>query len=74
MDNVLISAALSYDSKGQSSIIEAIDNILRVFVEDNRESVVGLSEAEETRTRILKYVEDIKRGGIIDKENEALCD
>lgn len=74
MNNVLISAALSYDNKSQASIIEAIDNVLRVFVENNRESVVGLSEAEETKTRILKYIEDIKRGGIIDKENEALCD
>lgn len=74
INNVLISAALSYDNKGQSSIVEAIDNILRVFVEDNRASVVGLSEAEETRTRILKYIEDIKRGGIIDKENEVLCE
>lgn len=74
MNNVLISAALSYDNKGQASITKAIDNVLRVFVEDNRESVIGLSEAEETRTRILKYIEDIKRDGIVDKENEVLCE
>ena len=73
MNNVLVSAALSYDNKGYSSIVEAIDNILRVFVEDNRASVVGLGEAEETRTRILKYIEDIKRDRVVDKENEALC-